>query len=162
MASRCVGVGTTPAARRLGLPDRHDVADHLGTDGLAEERLGHGAERDPGGGLAGAGPLEHRAGVVEVVLLHADEVGVARARTRQRRVARLLGQQLRVDRVGRHHRLPLGPLAVADLDGDRAAHGEAVPDPADDPHGVLLELHPGTATVAEPATGQLLRRCRRS
>ena len=43
-----------------------------------------GPGRDPGGGLAGAGPLEHVAGVVEAVLLHPDEVGVAGARLAQR------------------------------------------------------------------------------
>ena len=40
-------------------------------------------------------------------------------------------------------RLPLGPLGVADLDGDRAALGLAVADPAEDGHRVGLELHPG-------------------
>jgi len=38
----------------------------------------------------------------------------------------------RVDRVGGHHRLPLGPLGVGDLDGDRAALGLAVAHAADD------------------------------
>ena len=60
----------------------------------------------------------------------------------------------RVDRVGRHHRLPLGPLGVADLDRDRSALGLAVPDAADQGDLVLLELHPGAAAVAEPAPGQ--------
>ena len=46
------------------------------------------AQRDPGGGLAGAGALEDRAGLVEAVLLHARQVGVAGARAGQRRVAR--------------------------------------------------------------------------
>ena len=59
-----------------------------------------------------------------------------------------------VDRVGRHHLLPLGPLGVADLDRDRAALGLAVADAADDRDLVLLELHPGAAAVAEPAAGQ--------
>ena len=60
----------------------------------------------------------------------------------------------RVDRVGRHHLLPLGPLGVADLDRDRPALGLAVPDAADERDLVLLELHPGAAAVAEPAPGQ--------
>ena len=67
------------------------------------------------------------------------------------------GQRLeldRVDRVGRHHLLPLGPLGVADLDRDRAALGLAVADAADDRDLVLLELHPGAAAVAEAAPGE--------
>ena len=45
----------------------------------AEEQLGQGARRDPGRRLAGRGPLEHVAGVVEAVLEHPGQVGVARA-----------------------------------------------------------------------------------
>ena len=44
-----------------------------------EQLLGHRAGRDPCRGLAGTGALEHVAGIGEAVLLHADEVGVARA-----------------------------------------------------------------------------------
>ena len=96
------------AARRRARhrADRHDVADHLDAERLAQERLRDRAERHPGGGLAGAGPLEHRPGVVEAVLLHAGEVGVPGARAGQRRVAGLTGQHLGVDRVGGHHRRP--------------------------------------------------------
>ena len=43
---------------------------------LAQERPGDRAERDAGGRLAGAGAFEDRPGVVDVVLLHAGEVGV--------------------------------------------------------------------------------------
>ena len=94
------------------------------------------------------------AGLVEVVLLHADQVGVAGPGPGQRRVAGQLVQLGLVDRVGRHDLLPLGPLGVAHLDRDRSAHGLAVPDAAEDRDLVLLELHPGAAAVAEPAPGQ--------
>src|SRR3712207_7054471 len=57
-------------------------------------------------------------------------------------------------RSGGHDRRPLGPLGVAHLDGDRAAHGQPVPDAAGEGDLVLLEGHPGTAAVAEPAAGQ--------
>ena len=56
-----------------------------------------------------------------------------------------------VDRVGRHDVDPLGPLGVADLDGDRTALGRAEPQAAEDADLVLLELHAGSAPVAEPA-----------
>ena len=54
------------------------------------------------------------------------------------------------DRVGRHDRLPLGPLGVADPDGDRPAERDAVPHAAGQLHLVLLELHPRAAPVARP------------
>src|SRR6185437_2444118 len=46
---------------------------------------------------------------------------------------------------------------VADLDRDRAAERDAVPDAGEHGDLVLLELHPGAAAVAEPAPGQLTR-----
>ncbi len=52
---------------------------------------------------------------------------------------------------------PLGPLGVADHDRDGAAHGQAVPHAAEEGHLVLLELHPGAATVAEPPPRQRVR-----
>ena len=45
---------------------------------LAQERAGDGAEGDARRRLAGARALEHVAGLVEAVLLHADQVGVTR------------------------------------------------------------------------------------
>jgi hypothetical protein len=54
---------------------------------LLEEAGGDLAEGDPCRGLAGRGALEDRAGVVEAVLLHADEIGVAGARPSERPVA---------------------------------------------------------------------------
>ena len=114
-------------------------------------------ERDPGRRLAGAGALQHRARVVEAVLLHADEVGVAGARAGQGRVAGEALELLGAHRVGAHDGLPLGPLAVADPDGERAALGHAVADPAEELDLVALERHPGAAAVAEPAPGELVR-----
>ena len=162
--------GSAPARRRSGpghrapaacrpapgpSPIAVDVAEHLDAGDLGQERLGHRAERHPGRGLPRAGPFQHRTGVVQVVLLHADQIGVTGPGPGQRLVAGLAGQQLGVHRVGRHHGLPLGPLGVADPDRHRAAHGPAVPDAAGQLHLVLLELHPGAAAVAEPAPGQL-------
>ena len=121
---------------------------------LGQERAGEGAERDAGRGLAGAGPLEDRPSLVEVVLLHADEVGVPGARPRQRRAAAagLLGQ---LDRVGAHHLDPLRPFGVADAQRDRAAERESVADAARDVERVLFELHARAAAVAELAAGEV-------
>ncbi len=46
---------------------------------LAEERAGDGAQCHAGRGLARRRPLEDRSGLIEAVLLHADEIGVAGA-----------------------------------------------------------------------------------
>ena len=130
---------------------------HLDAERLPQERPGDGSRGDAGRGFAGAGPLEHRAGVVEAVLEHACVVGVAGPRPGQRRVAGALLEFGRVDGVGGHHGFPLGPFGVADLDGDRAAERDAVPDAGQHGDLVLLELHPGAAAVAEAAAGQLTR-----
>ena len=61
---------------------------------------------------------------------------------------------LGVDRVGRHDLLPLGPLAVADAQRDRAAERGAVADAADDLQVVGLEAHAGTASVAQATAGE--------
>ena len=84
-------------------------------------------------------------------LLHARQVGVAGPRPGQRGVARLVARVLPgVDRVGRHDRLPLGPLGVAHPDRDRPAKRDAVPHAAGELHLVLLELHPRAAPVPGP------------
>jgi hypothetical protein len=143
------------AIRQLGRADRHDVTDHLGPRRLSQEGLGNGPKGHTCCGFAGAGSLENRSHVVEVVLLNSHEVGVARPRACQRGVARLCGKSLGVHRVGRHDGLPLGPLGVTHLDRDRPTHGEPMPHPTNDPNSILLELHASAASVTEATAGQL-------
>ena len=88
------------------------------------------------------------AGVVEPVLLHPDEIGVAGPRL----VQRLLGDAGR----GRHLLLPLRPLGVVDHDRDRRAEREAVADAAEDLDVVTLEAHPRPAAESQTAPGQLV------
>ena len=126
---------------------RHD----RGARGLLDELRGDLTEGDPRGRLAGAGPLEDRTGLVEVVLLHAGEIGVTRARAGQGRVALEPLEHLGIDRIGCHDLVPLGPLRVADAQGDRAAQGQAVTHPADDLEDVGLERHACASAVAETA-----------
>ncbi len=152
-ASTSSGVGSTAVLGHAHRADREGVADEADAE-LGEERARDRAEGDAGGGLAGARALEDRAGLVEVVLLHADEVGMTGTRARQRRTAtaRLVGE---LDGLGGHHLDPLGPLGVADAQGDRAAEADAVADAAGDREFVLLELHPRAAAVAELAAGEV-------
>ena len=131
------------------------MGDHLGTEHLAQELLGDGAESDPRRGLPGGRTLENRAGVVETVLLHAGQIGVTGTRAGQRGVAGQAGKHLAVHRVRGHDLLPLGPLGVADLHRDRAAEGDAVTHSAQQGDHVLLEFHPGAAAVTEATPGQL-------
>ena len=115
---------------------------------LGEQQLRERARCDARRRFARARALQDVAGVVEAVLLHADEVGVARPGL----VQRLLGHARR----GRHLLLPLRPLGVVDHDRDRRAEREAVPDPAEDLDVVALEAHPRPAAEPQPAPGQLV------
>jgi hypothetical protein len=142
-----VGGCGAAAGRGSGRAHLDDVAHDLGAD-LGEERLRQGAGRDAGRGLAGARPFEHVAGVVEAVLLHADEVGVARAGLMER----LLGRA----RCRRHLFLPLRPLGVVDHDRDRRPEGDPVADAAEELDVVALEAHAGTAAEPEAAPRQLV------
>ena len=142
------------ACRGADASELDDVGDDADPADLLEEVARDSSQRHAGGGLAGRGALEDRAGLVEVVLLHAREVGVAGARAGQRGVAAGLLELTGVDGVGRHDLLPLRPLGVADVDGHRAALGLPVAHAADDRDLVLLELHPCAPAVAEAPTGQ--------
>ena len=139
----------------FGSPDGaelHHVGEHSGSDRLRQEGLGDRAESHPSRGLTGAGSLQNRASVVERVLLHPSEVCVSGARSSQWRVARDPGQLVLVHGVRRHDDVPLGPFAVGHLDGHRAAEGLAVAYAAQDPDHVLLELHAGATSHAQPAS----------
>ncbi len=134
----------------LRRPHRGDLG-HVAVDADAkrgEEAAGQRAGRDAGGGLAGAGPLEHVADVGVAVLLGADQVGVAGPR-------QVDLVDLRVDRPGVHPLLPVGVVAVGDEDRDRAAEGAAVAQAGADLDRVGLDLHPPAAPVAELAAGHV-------
>ncbi len=60
------------------------------------------------------------------------------------------------DRPGAHALLPVGVVAVCDLQGDRAAERAAVADAPGDLGGVALDLHPPAAAVAELAARHVL------
>ena len=86
--------GRQRAVDGVGVTDRHHVGNDFGTEHLAQELLGDGAQRHPGRGLPGGSTLQHRAGVVEAVLLHAGQVGVTGARPGQRSIASQAGEHL--------------------------------------------------------------------
>ncbi len=152
--SRDVLNGRKHASGRRRSPDRDHMSNEAHVEGLVEEGARHGAEGYPGGCLAGARALEDVACLGEVVLLHADQVGMARSWPRERCVAGQALEYLGVDGVGRHHLVPFGPLRVRD--GHRHGPTDRLPVPhaTEEGDGILLELHPGPAAVAEPASGQ--------
>ena len=90
------------AGRGTDAAELDDVGDHPGVGGLLEEQRRHPAQSDARGRLARGGALEDGSGLVEVVLLHPDEVGVAGPGTGERRVA---GQRVELRR-GRPGRTP--------------------------------------------------------
>ena len=132
------------ALRRRHRGDLGDVAVDADPE-RGEEATGERARRDPSGGLAGAGPLEHVADVGVAVLLGADQVGVTGARQ-----VDLVGLEA-LDRPRVHPLLPVGVVAVGDEDRDRAAQGAAVAHAGADLDRVGLDLHPPAAPVAELA-----------
>ena len=73
------------------------MADDLGPDAFDQEALGHRTQCHPGGGFASTRPLQHRAGIVEVILLHSDQVRMSRSRPGQRRIAGDAGEFGRID-----------------------------------------------------------------
>jgi hypothetical protein len=114
----------------------------------AQERLGHRASRHARGGLARAGALEHVAHVREAELHRPGEVRVAGARQVDLRHGRL-------DRPGVHPLLPVGVVAVGDLQRDRAAERAAVADAGGELRGVGLDPHAPAAAVAELAAREV-------
>ena len=115
-----------PAAAVVGIAraDRDDVRHDLDTGDLAQEAACDRARGDTGGGLARTGPFQDRASVVEPVLQHAGVVGMAEPRRVSIASAGL--QLCGIHGIGAITCSHFGPLAVADLDGDRAAQGDAV------------------------------------
>ena len=62
-----------------------------------------------------------------------------------------------LDRPRVHPLLPVGVVAVGDLEGDRAAERAAVADAGGDLGAVALDLHPPAAAVAELAPRHVVR-----
>ena len=118
----------------------------------AEQRLGQRADGHARGGFAGAGALQNVAGVVEIVLDGAGEVGVAGPRAGDglaacpsRAVGIFDGQ-----RFG-----PVLPVLVADEDGDGRADGVRVAHAGHNFGAVGLDLHAAAAAVALLAAPEL-------
>ena len=144
-------------------PDAYDVADQPDTGNLGQDGLGECPQRHTGGGLASRGPLQDRAGLIQVVLEHPRQVRMPGTGAGQGTItgdltlvagARVNEQLMRVHGVGAHHGGPLGPLGVADLQRDGATDGTAMTDTAQDPQLIALEGLASTTTVPQTPPGQ--------
>jgi hypothetical protein len=135
------------ALGRMDRPDLDDVREDLDPE-RAQEGLGQRAARHARGRLARRRPLEHVAHVAEAVLLDAREVGMAGPREVD------LGH-VAVHRPRVHPLLPVGVVAVADPQRDRAAERPPVSDAGRDLGAVGLDLHPPAAAVAELASREV-------
>src|SRR2546425_846026 len=124
-------------------PDLGDVAQDRDPE-LVEQPLCHARHRHARGRLARARALEDVPDVVVAVLHGAGEVGVARPWSRD-----LLLRGARLGRADGHRGLPVLPVAVGDLQGDRAAERRAPANAGEDADLVALDLHaPATAVAA--------------
>ncbi len=74
-------------------------------------------------------------------------------------VARQVLDLLSRHRVCSHDLVPLGPLGVGYLDGDRPAQSAPVPHPAQKPNRIGLELHSGASAHAKPPAREIVARC---
>src|SRR5207249_6176619 len=90
------------------------------------------------------------AGIEAVVLEHADQVGVTGTGPGHPAAADLPGA------LGCHHVLPVSPIAVGDEHGYRGAQGLPGPNPRQPLDLVLLDFHPGSATVALHPPGEFV------
>src|SRR5881396_1428312 len=125
--------------------------DHMGPDvdpELFQQHLAHRAARDPRHRLARARPLQDVPRVLAVVLERAGEIGVPGARARD--LTSPLGFPLCPGGVGlgRHHVLPVLPIAVPHEHRDGGAEGLAGAHPREPLDLVGFDLHAGAAAVA--------------
>ena len=154
IVGRSAYVGSRPAGVRIG-PSSTTWLRISTPIRLPQERGRHRRDRHPGGGLPRAGPFEDRPGLVEVVLLHARPGRHARAAAGS------------AGRCGPARPEPPPDTGSADITVSHLGHSvlpiwiaigppwvSSVPDPAEDRHGVGLELHPRAATESEPAPSE--------
>ena len=150
-------------------PNGDDVGHETNAGDLLEEGFGEHTERNAGGSLAGARALKDGASLGQVVGQHSGQVRVTWPGPCQRTVtsdlafvsrSRVDEKLRRIDRIGTHHRLPLGPFRVANANSHRGADCHAVTHAGQDRYLVGLELLPSALTEAttREATAQVLRR----
>src|SRR2546426_1371454 len=92
-----------------------------------------------------------RSDVAMAVLHGAGEVRVARPRPRD-----LLLRRVRLGSADRHRGLPVLPVAVGDVERDRAAERRAPPDAGENADLIALDLHAPAAPVAALAAREVL------
>src|SRR3990172_5113158 len=143
--------GQVPAPRGFAggahLSDRDDVSRDLHTH-FPQHHPREGPCRNPGRRLPGARPLQDVADVPVAVFEYAPEIGVSGACRRQR------GNPSALPLLG-HLLPPVLPVPVAQEHGHRASERPAEPDPGENLHLVLLDLHPLPATVPDLPAGKL-------
>ncbi len=134
--------------RRVDGGDLDDVRVHRDAQ-RTQERLAEGAAGHARRRLARGGPLEDVANVGLLVLLRADQIGVPGSRqVHLRDVAR--------HRPRVHPLLPIGVVAVGDLQGDRPAERPTMAHATRDLRRIALDLHPPAPAVTELAASHVL------
>ena len=105
------------------------------TGDLLKQGFGEHTECNARGSLTGTRALKDGASLGQVVGQHAGKVRVTGTGPRQRTItsdfafvsrSRVDEKLRRINRIGTHHRLPLGPLRVANANSHRGAGCHAV------------------------------------
>ena len=109
-------------ALQLHVPHGDDVAQYLAAE-FAKQKFCQSAGRHARRSLARRGAFQNVARVVKVKFQASGEIGVARARRRQRpALVAVLGAVF-----DRHRAFPVGPIAILDPQRDGRADGLPVP-----------------------------------
>ncbi len=133
------------------LPDADNVASDVNPE-CVEQRPGYRAACHAHGGFARAGPVDHGANVVELILLHPRKIGMARTRHRD---ALDIGPVALYRHLFRPSCLVFLIRTVVDAEGHGTAERFRKPDARIDMNLVVLNLGPTAAPVAEPAPRQM-------
>src|SRR5262249_368312 len=117
---------------------------------MTKEQTAEGTDCHPRRRLTGAGPLQHITYVTGLIFQSPCEIDMTRTRSSERAYVGSLGNRLR-----RHRYLPVGPVSVIDLEGNRTADGFTVPHSGLNLDLILLYAHASAAAVTQLAPVEL-------
>ena len=128
------------------------MGENLDAQGFAQEIARNGSCGHTGRRLTRRGALQDGARFPVAILHHSGKVSVPGARPSQGGTAAGVHRFnsvliVHIQRIGRHDGGPLGPLRIANQDGDGTTQGEPMADSTQHGDLISLKLHTGTAAI---------------